>query len=181
MTHTFRTGLSPAEERDFAQTNWWLHDAHWYAAVAARWGAEEANSVNLQAVERAARGAVLQLRRRGLVAAPVTWAELERTFRLMWALFFPDGGYQSGTFHFEGDVGEWVATECHAYRQVKRAGLQNEYRCGCAAFRDGVRRGLGAAYEHEIVESLMRGDGRCVVRFRLEGGAARAGELGKDG
>jgi len=106
MTHAFQTGLSAAEERDFAQTNWWLHDAHWYAAVAVRWGVEEANIINLQAIERAARGAVLQLRRRGLLAVPVTTPDLERTFRLLWQLFFPDGMYQAGTFCFSGGTGQ---------------------------------------------------------------------------
>lgn len=181
MTHTFQTGLSPAEERDFAQTNWWLHDAHWYAAVAARWGVEEANVVNLQAIERAARGAVLQLRRRGMLSAPVAVAELETIFRLLWRLFFSDGMYQAGVFSCSGDTAEWVGTECHAFQQVKRAGLQAQYRCGCAAFRDGVRKGLGAAFEHEIIESLMQGGERCVVRFRMNGGPGSSGGPGEEG
>lgn len=168
MDRVFETGLSVEEERQFAQANWWLHDAHWFAAVAQRWGVEEANTINLQAIERAARGAVLQLRRQGVVAPPESLRDLERIFRTMWWLFFPGGMYQSGTFCYEEDEARYIGCECHAYEQVKRAGMLGSYRCGCAAFRDGVRKGLGARFEHEIAESLIGGQGRCVVRFRLE-------------
>lgn len=167
VRHQVVSGLSLEEERRFAQQNWWLHDAHWFAAVARLGGEEMANQANLAAIERAARGAALQLRRRGIMSAPRTMEELERVFRIMWWLFFPEGLYQSSVFTHTGDGGEWCGTECHAFEQVRRGGHLAHYQCGCRAFREGIRKALGADFDHEIVESLMAGDGRCVVRFTL--------------
>lgn len=161
------SGLTVYEEKEFAQKNWWLHDAYWFTAVARACGMEAANTANLEATERAARSAALQLRKRGLLGVPRTAAELERTFRVMWGLFFPDGLYQESEFVWEGDRGEWSCTQCHAYEQVRRGGLLASYRCGCQAFREGVRKGLRAGFSHSIAESLVRGDPRCLVRFSL--------------
>ncbi len=169
MREVVGSGLDPAEEIRFVQQNWWLHDAHWFSVVARLCGEDAANAANLEAIERAARGAALQLRRRGLVTTPRSMEELERVFRLMWRLFFPDGLYQGSAFTMTADGGEWSGTECHAFDQVRRGGHLSSYRCGCWAFREGVRKALRADFSHEIVESLVRGDARCVVRFTLHG------------
>ena len=156
--------VDPAE---FARTNWWLHDAHWFAAVARTCGLDAANDANLEAVERVARGAVLQLRRQGTVVPPTTTQELTDLFRRLWDLFFPVGMYRESAFSLRDGEAVWTGTQCRAYEQIARAGLLAGYRCGCVGFRDGVARGLGVPFRHEIRESLVAGDPRCVVVYAL--------------
>ena len=157
--------VDPAE---FARTNWWLHDAHWFAVVARRCGMDAANDANLEAVERVARGAVLQLRRQGVIAPPATTEELTDLFRRLWDLFFPEGMYRESAFSLRDGEAVWTGTQCRAHEQIARAGLLAGYRCGCAGFRNGVAKGLGVAFRHEIRESLVAGDARCVVAYAVE-------------
>jgi hypothetical protein len=39
------------------------------------------------------------------------------------------------------------------------------YACGCQALRNGVMKALRLEPVHSIVESLVNGDERCVIRF----------------
>jgi hypothetical protein len=158
-----------SEEADLVRRAWWLHDATWYAIVARRYGAGAAAEINLEAVEKAVRGFVLQLRRQGALRPPTTPEELCDTFFLMWRLLFPGGAYLDTGFTVTGDEAVWIGTECHAFDQVRRAGMVQGYQCGCRAIRDGFARGLGISLEHSIEESLVRGDPRCVIRLRLTG------------
>ena len=159
-------GVDPAE---FARATWWWHDAHWFAAVARRCGLEAANDANLEAVERAARGAVLQLRRQRAITVPRTTGELTDLFRVLWDLFFPAGMYEESAFLEQDGQAVWVGTHCQAYEQAARAGIVEGYRCGCVAFRDGVARGLGIRLHHAVRESLVAGQARCVIAYHVEG------------
>jgi hypothetical protein len=159
--------VPPDEEADLVRGTWWLHDACWFASVARRFGLAAANEVNQETLEKTVRGMVLQLRRRGILSPPASLEELCDSFYLVWRLLFPDGIYLDTTFEISGDVVEWVGHECQAYEQIRQAGWLKDYSCGCRAVRTGFARGMGIRLDHRIEESLVAGDGRCVVRFRL--------------
>ncbi len=93
--------------------------------------------------------------------------DLEQVFRMLWSVFFAGGLYQDSEFVIDGEEGYRVGESCHAYEQLCRGDLVSGYECGCRAFHNGVRRGLGVDFTHEIVESLVGGDGRCRVLFRM--------------
>ena len=42
------------------------------------------------------------------------------------------------------------------------------YACGCQAIRKGVMKALRLKPIHSIEESLVNGDGRCVIKFSFE-------------
>jgi hypothetical protein len=178
-----RAGISLVQQLEFARGSWWQHDAQWFRAVAHRWGLQAANEANLEAAERATRAAVLRLRREGAVGPVRDLHDLESVFRLLWWLFFPEGHYQDSEFVIDGEEGYWIGKSCHAFEQLCRGDLLAGYECGCRAFRDGVKKGLGVSFTHEISESLVAGDQQCRVVFRMQrapqaacGGTARTSE-----
>jgi hypothetical protein len=142
---------------------WWLHDSFWHAALVKRLGPDDANRLNLEVSEKVFRMETLMLLREKVIQRPGSIQELMHVFKTIWKNAFFDDLYIHEPVTYQGNTARWVGTRCHAYDSLRRAGLLDNYACGCQALRDGVLRALHLAPLHAIKESLVKGDGRCVI------------------
>ena len=147
---------------------WWLHDSYWHATMVREFGAKKANQLNLEAAEKFFRKYTLMLLKTGEIKRPESIEDLVEIFRIVWATCFPDGMYLDAQIVFEGNTATWTGTRCHAYDSLSAAKMNKGYSCGCQAIRNGVMKALRVKPNHSIEESLINGDGRCVIRFVFE-------------
>jgi len=142
---------------------WWLHDSFWYAALVKELGFEQANRINLQVGEKLFRMMTNQLLRERVIERPRSIQDLLPIFRVVWRNAFFDYLYINEPVSYEGNTGVWIGSKCHAYESIKKARMLDGYECGCQAVRNGVMKALRLKPLHFIKESLVKGDGRCVV------------------
>ena len=147
---------------------WWLHDSYWHATMVKEFGAEKANELNLAAAEKFFRKYTLMLLKTGAIKRPESIEDLVEIFRIVWATCFPDGMYLDAPISCDGNTATWIGTKCHAYDSLSAAKMNQGYACGCQAIRNGVMKALRLKANHSIEESLIGGDGRCVIRFIFE-------------
>ncbi|OGP55049.1 MAG: hypothetical protein A2Y65_04155 [Deltaproteobacteria bacterium RBG_13_52_11] len=144
---------------------WWLHDSFWHAALVKELGFEQANRINLEVAERLFRMMTNQLLRERVIERPRSIQDLLAIFKVVWKNAFFDALYINDPIHFNGNTGVWIGSKCYVYEAVKKARMLEGYDCGCQAVRNGVMRALRLQPLHEIKESLVRGDGRCVIEI----------------
>ena len=147
---------------------WWLHDSFWHAAAVRELGIERANALNHEAVERLSRMLTLQLLKKGIIKRPTSIQDLMDIFKTYWKICFFDDMYIHEPITYEDDTATWIGTECHAYESLQKGDMIADYACGCAPIRDGVMKALGLETAHSIDESLVRGNGRCVVTIQFK-------------
>lgn len=158
MTNRFNTA-------DAVKKLWWLHDSYWHATVVREFGEEKANQLNLAAAERFFRKYTLMLLKAGEIRRPQSIEDLVEIFRVVWAGCFFDAMYLDEPISIEGDTATWIGSRCHAYDSLREAKMTEGYCCGCQAVRNGVMKALRLQPLHTIEESLVAGDGRCVIKF----------------
>jgi hypothetical protein len=158
--------MSIAEFRSSESTKklWWLHDSFWHSALVRELGATRANMVNLEVSEKIFRMMTITLLRERLIHKPRSIEELMHVFKTVWKNAFFDELYINEPISYEGDTAIWTGTRCHVYDSLRRANMLEIYECGCQALRDGVMKALRLKPIHVIKESLVRGDGRCVIQ-----------------
>ncbi len=142
---------------------WWLHDSFWHAALVKELGFEQANRLNLEAAEKIFRMMTNQLLREKMIKRPRSIQDLMPIFRAVWRNAFFDGLYIDEPVTYKGNTAVWIGSKCHAYEAVRKGRLLDGYECGCQAVRNGVMKALRLKPLHFIKESLVKGDGRCVV------------------
>ena len=142
---------------------WWLHDSFWNAAVIRELGPEQANRLNLAVTERIFRMLTLMLLREKTITRPCSIQELMLVFKTVWNNAFFDGLYVNEPIIYKGDTAIWTGSRCHAYDSVNKANMLDGYECACPALRNRVMKALRLKPIHRIRESLVKGDGRCVV------------------
>jgi hypothetical protein len=147
---------------------WWLHDSFWHAAAVRELGIEKANALNHEAVERFSRMLTLQLLKKGVIKRPESIQELMDIFKTYWKICFFDNMYIHEPVTFQDNTATWVGTECHAYESLHQGDMITDYACGCAAIREGIMKALRLEPVHSIDESLVRGNGRCVVKIQFK-------------
>ncbi len=155
--------IEELRSKDTIRRLWWLHDSFWHATVLKGLGSEKANRFNLQASEKIFRMLTITLLREKLIKRPRSIQELMQVFKTVWKNAFFDDLYIDEPIEYQGNMAIWTGTRCHAYESLKRARLLEHYECGCKALRDGVMKALRLSPLHEIVESLVGGDGQCVI------------------
>jgi hypothetical protein len=144
---------------------WWLHDSFWHAALVKELGFEQANRINFEVAERIARMMTNQLLRERLIERPRSIQDLMSIYKVFWKNAFFDNLYINDPISYDGNTAVWYGSKCYVYEAVKKAGMLADYQCGCQALRDGVMKALRLKPLHEIKESLVRGDGRCVIEI----------------
>jgi hypothetical protein len=144
---------------------WWLHDSFWHAAIVKELGLERANRINLEVAERIFRMMTNQLLRERVIERPRSIQDLLGIFRVVWKNAFFGGLYINDPVHFNGNTAVWIGSRCHAYESVKKGRMLDSYVCGCQSVRNGVMKALHLKPLHEIKESLVNGDGRCVIEI----------------
>jgi hypothetical protein len=107
--------------------------------------------------------AVTLLRER-LIQRPHSIQELMYVFKTVWKNAFFGGLYINEPVSYEGETAIWTGTRCHVYDSLMKANMLEGYECGCQALRNGVMKALRLKPIHEIKESLVRGDERCVIQ-----------------
>jgi hypothetical protein len=142
---------------------WWLNDSFWNAAAVRELGPEQANRLNLAVTERIFRMLTLMLLREKTTTRPRSIQELMFVFKTVWSNAFFDGLYVNEPIIYEGDTAIWTGSRCHAYDSVNKADMLDGYECACPALRSGVMKALRLKPIHGIRESLVKGDGRCVI------------------
>lgn len=157
--------MKPPEfsSRDSLKKLWWLHDSFWHASLVRELGPEEANRLNLEVSEKLFRMMTVSLLREKVIRRPRSIQDLMGIFRTVWKNAFFDGLYVDEPIRYRGKTATWIGTRCHAYDSLRKAGMLEGYDCGCRALRNGVMKALRLEPLHEIRESLVRGDGRCVI------------------
>ena len=163
--------LEGFRSKDSIRKLWWLHDSFWHAALIKEMGHDKANRINLEVSEKIFRMLTNMLLREGSIQRPNSIQELMQIFKTVWKNAFFDDLYINEPVEYKGNTAVWVGTRCHAFDSLKRAGLLSGYECGCQALRNGVMKALRLKPLHEIKESLLKGDGRCVIQltFAKEG------------
>jgi hypothetical protein len=86
-------------------------------------------------------------------------------FRTVWKNAFFDGLYVNEPVEYDGNTAIWTGRRCHVYDALKKANMLEGYECGCQALRNGVMETLRLKPIHEIKKSLVKGDGRCIIRI----------------
>ena len=86
-------------------------------------------------------------------------------FKAVWKNAFFDELYINEPIKYEGDTALWTGSRCHVYDFLRRANLLEGYECGCQALRNGVMKALRLKPVHEIKESLVKGDSRCLIEI----------------
>ena len=144
---------------------WWLHDSFWHAALIREWGPVKANRFNMEVSEKLFRMLTNTLLREKSIQRPDSIQDLMSIFKAVWKNAFFENLYVDDPIDYDGKSAIWTGTRCHAYDSLKRAGLLEGYECGCQALRNGVMKALRLEPLHEIMESLVNGDGRCVIKI----------------
>jgi len=147
---------------------WWLHDSFWHASLMREFGPEKANRINLETNERLFRMLTMMLLKKGLIKKPESIEDLMGIFKTIWKTCFFDDMYVNEPITFDGNTATWTGCECNAYESISRADLISDYECGCKAIRNGVMKALRLKPLHTIEESLVNGNGRCVVKLVFE-------------
>lgn len=157
-----------SEQLNRVKKLWWLHDSYWHATVVRELGEDKANQINLEANERFFRKYTLMLLKSGEIQRPQSIEDLMGIFRAIWEECFFDEMYINEPVSFQGNEAIWVGRQCNAYDSLNRANMTKGYACGCQAIRNGVMKALRLKPLHSIEESLVNGDGRCVIKFSFE-------------
>jgi len=160
--------LNEFKSRDSIKKLWWLHDSFWHAALVKEMGAEKANRFNLEATEKVFRMLTIMLLREKIIRRPASIRDLMEIFKTVWKNAFFDDLYIDEPIEYRGNTAIWIGTQCHAFDSLKKADLLSGYECGCQALRNGVMKALRLEPSHEIKESLVRGDSRCVIELSLD-------------
>ena len=147
---------------------WWLHDSFWHAAAVKEFGIEKGNKLNLEVNERTFRMLTMMWLRKGIIKKPESIEDLVSIYKTFWRSVFFDEMYYTEPITIEGNKATWFGTACNAYESLKKAGMTEGYECGCKALRNGVMKALRLKPLHTIEESLVKGDGRCVITFEFE-------------
>jgi hypothetical protein len=153
------------EQLNFTKQLMWLHDSYWHACLVRELGEKKANQLNLEANERFFRKYTLMLLKKGEITRPESIKDLMEIFRVIWATCFFDDLYINEPVTFSGNEATWVGHRCNAYDSLCAAKMTKGYACGCQAIRNGVMKALRLEPRHSIEESLVHGDGRCVIKF----------------
>ena len=153
------------KSKDMANKLWWLHDSYWHAEAVKVLGPSRAGRINLEVTEKIFRKLTTMLLREKVIARPRSILELMFVFKVVWKNAFFDDLYINEPITYEGNTALWTGTACHAYDSLKRAGMLEGYACGCQAVRNGVTKSLHIKPLHKIRESLVKGDGRCVIQI----------------
>lgn len=163
--------------RDTLTKLWWLHDSFWHAALVEELGFEQANRINREVAEKLFRMMTNQLLRERVIERPRTIQDLIAIFKVVWKNAFFDALYIKDPISYNGNTAVWIGSNCHAYEAVKKARMLDGYECGCQSVRNGVMKALRLKPLHEIKESLVKGDGRCVIEITF---APMADDILKD-
>jgi hypothetical protein len=89
-------------------------------------------------------------------------------FKEIWEVCFFDDMYINEPVSFQGNDATWVGRQSNAYDSLNSANMTKGSACGCQAIRNGVMKALRLKPIHSIEESLVNGDGRCVIKFSFE-------------
>jgi len=157
--------LPELSSKDALKKLWWLHDSFWHAAVVRELGVERANQLNLEVSEKISRMLTIMLLREKIIRRPRSIQELMGVFKVFWKNAFFDELYVNEPIEYGEETAIYAGTRCHAYSSLSKAGMLDGYECGCQAVRNGVMKALRLNPLHEIKESLVKGDGRCVIRI----------------
>ena len=156
------------EQLNTTKKLWWLHDSYWHATLKKEFGAEKASKLNLEANERFFRKYTQMLLKSGTIERPESIEDLVAIFKKIWETCFFDDLYIHEPMEIEGNTATWTGSQCNAYESLARARMTEGYECGCQAIRNGVMKALRLKPVHSIDKSLIKGDGRCVIRFSFE-------------
>ena len=155
--------IQELKSNDTMNRLWWLHDSFWHAALIRELGSDQANRLNLEVSEKIFRMITLTLLREKIIQRPHSIQELMFVFKTVWKNAFFDELYINEPIAYDRDTAIWTGGECHACDSLSKANLLEGYECGCQALRNGVMKALRLKPIHEIKESLVKGDGRCVI------------------
>ena len=150
---------------DTVRKLWWLHDSFWHSALVKELGFERANQINFEVAEKIGRMMTNQLLREGVIERPRSIQDVMSIFKTFWKNAFFDDLYINDPVSFDGNTATWFGSKCYVYEAVKKAGMLEGYQCGCQPLRDGVMKALRLKPLHEIKESLVKGNGRCVIEI----------------
>ena len=150
---------------DTLKKMWWLHDSFWHAALIRELGPARANTFNLEVSEKLFRMLTNTLLREKIIQRPRSIQDLMFIFKSVWKNAFFENLYVDDPIEYKGNTAIWTGTRCHAYDSLKKAVMLEGYECGCQALRNGVMKALRLKPLHEIIESLVNGDERCVIRI----------------
>lgn len=157
-----------SEQLNTVKKLWWLHDSYWHATMVREFGEEKANELNLEAAEKFFRKYTLLLLKSGAIERPKSIEDLMSIFKHIWSTCFFNDMYINEPITINGNEATWIGHECNAYNSLKAGKMVNGYSCGCQAIRNGVMKALKLKPIHSIEESLVNGDGRCVIKFCFE-------------
>ena len=157
--------LKEFKSGDTLKKLWWIHDSFWHAALIKEMGHEQASRLNLQVSEKLFRMLTIMFLREKIIERPNSIQDLMHIFKVVWKNAFFDDLYINEPIEYHGDPALWIGNRCHAYDSLRRAQLLAGYACGCQALRNGVMKTLRLKPLHEIKESIINGDGRCVIEL----------------
>lgn len=153
------------DELDGVKKMLWLHDSYWHATAVRELGAAHANKLNLEANEHFFRKYTLMLLKSGQISKPQNIEDLVLIFKKIWANCFFEEMYIHEPITVQGNEATWIGQKCNAFASLQAGNMTDGYACGCQALRNGVMKALRLEPVHSIVESLVNGDERCVIKF----------------
>lgn len=161
------------EIRELLGKCWITHDGMWFAHTLSAYGIEEANRLNRAAIKSMAEielkrfMRILNVSRDDLKA----FQDFRKFFTGVQSLLLPD--FMNVTIWFEAPAGiRWAFSEkgCFAYKGMKRAGVETDYRCGPLYRIQCWLKNLEIPYAMtpDITTCIMPEKGSCSGRFQCE-------------
>lgn len=158
----------PVEKRIEAILKCWMsHDARWQFFTFQELGIEKGNELN----QRVSHEIGKIMMHRALNALEITHVttieELQAILEAVMELYYPSSNF---LYHFEqkSDATLRAIMEyCSIYENVKKAGIADQYECGCVAVHSGWFEAMGIEGEREMQECLKNSDKHCEFLFRV--------------
>jgi len=160
--------LTAEQQMDVLRSNWLSHDARWQMAVFQNFGWDAGNRLNKDVASQIGKVAMHRLMKHLGVTDVKDVQELREVLEIAMSLFFPPPGFE----HQFGQLSDTkllgTIRRCGSYDNVKRAGVEKYYECGCFAMRAGWYAALGVDVEETVGKCLKAGDDRCDITLHVK-------------
>ena len=158
--------LSPIknEQRmDILRKTWLSHDARWQMAVFQECGWEKGNKLNQDVSRDIGKGMMHRLMKALGISKVNNIEELQALCSAAMELYYPPPNFVYQFERLNDTTILGIIKSCGSYENVKKAGVLDNYECGCFAMRSGWYESLGLEAQEKLGKCLKKGDDVCEI------------------
>jgi hypothetical protein len=147
--------------------NWMSHDARWQMTIVCEFGWEMGNKLNQIVIKQMGKTMMQRLKKNIEMPAIRTIKNLQKIWVEASELFWASHSKDIFSFPTENEV-KITVHECKTNTNVRKAGVENEYQCGCFALREGIFDALSIKSQQSVRKCLKDGDNCCEISIKVE-------------